>query len=407
MRLLNSDPDRQPPILSYGFRPFFLLCGIYAVLAMAAWLLWLALHSAKATILSPTFAGPPHLWHAHEMVFGYAIGAIAGFILTAVPSWTGARRIAGAPLAALATLWVSGRVAVWFSAFLPSGLVTAADMAFLPVLAVFVALGLFVRPAPRNLVFVAILAVLVLANGFVHAEWLGLTQNTASRGLALGLITETLLIVVVGGRVTPAFTRNALLREGGDRDLPRSIKPLDMLSIGSAGALVACFLFPAAGQFTGLVALIAALANGSRLSLWRFPSIWSQPILWSLHLGYAWVVVGYLLLAGHHLAGLLPESSALHALGIGAVGGMTVAVMTRAALGHTGRRLRVRQSIAIAYILIACAAIVRSLGPALFPGVYFELIFLAGALWLGGFALFAIVYVPILVSPPVAKPLPA
>lgn len=401
---MNSDPDRQPPILSFAFRPFFLLSGLYAILAMAAWLFWLGLHSAQAVVPNPSFSGAPHLWHGHEMVFGYATAAIAGFILTAVPSWTGARRTAGTPLMGLVTLWVVGRLAVWFSAFLPPGLTAIADMAFLPVLSVFVGLGLFVRPAPRNLIFLLILAVLVLANAFVHAEWLGLADNLASRGLALGLVAETLLIVIVGGRVTPSFTRNALLRKGGNQDLPKNIPVLDALSIASSGALVACFLFSVPGALAGLIALIASLASGSRLSLWRFAAIRTEPILWSLHLGYAWVVVGYLLLAGHYLLGILSQTAALHVLGIGAVGGMTVAVMTRAALGHTGRRLKVRPSIAIAYLLIAGAAFVRSIGPAVFPANYYEVIFVAGGLWLVGFTLFVIVYFPILVSPSVPTP---
>ncbi len=398
---MNDDPGRQPPILSFGFRPFFLLSGLYAVLAMAFWMIWLALHSAKTVVVNPSFSGAPHVWHGHEMVFGYATAAIAGFILTAVPSWTGAQRIAGTPLLVLVTLWIIGRLAVWFSAFLPPFLVAAADMVFLPVLLVFVAFGLLVRPAPRNLIFLLILAVLVLANAHVHAEWLGLADNTAVRGLALGLVTETLLIVVVGGRVTPAFTRNALMQQGNDRDLPRHFPALDILSIASASALVICYLLSSPGWLTGSTALIVSLANGARLSFWRFSAIRNEPILWSLHLGYAWVVVGSALLAGHHLLGLLSETAALHVLGIGAVGGMTVAVMTRAALGHTGRELKVSPSITVAYILVAAAALVRSLGPAVLPAGYYYLIFLSGGLWLVGFTLFAIVYFPILVLPSV------
>lgn len=404
---MNSDPDSQPPLLSFGFRPFFLLAGVYAVLAMLAWMTWLGLHSMNVEVQTPSFAGAPHLWHGHEMIFGYATAVISGFILTAVPNWTGARRVAGTPLFVLVMLWLAGRAAMWFSGFLPAALVAALDMAHLPALTILVALGLFVRPAPRNLIFLLLLTLLVCANAAVHAQWLGLTADSATGGLAFGLMTISLLVVIVGGRVVPSFTRNALMRESPAQSLPRSFPLLDGATILASALLVACTLFALPGSVTGAIALAAALLNGARLALWRSTAVLGEPILWSLHLAYAWIPVGYAALAAAHLIGVPHEAAALHVVAIGAIGGMTLAVMTRAALGHTGRPLSVSRPIAVAYGLIAVAAVVRGFGPSLMPSHYFALIFLSGGLWIAGFGIFAIGYCSILTGPPLPKQQPA
>jgi uncharacterized protein involved in response to NO len=364
---------------------------------------WLGLHSMNIEVRRPTIAGAPHLWHGHEMIFGYATAVISGFILTAVPNWTGARRVAGTPLALLVLLWLAGRAAMWFSGFLPAALVAALDMAHLPALILLVALGLFVRPAPRNLVFLLLLTLLVGANAAVHAEWLGLTENSAAGGLAFGLMTISLLVVIIGGRVVPSFTRNALMRESGMQSLPRSFPVLDRAAILASALLVACYLPALPGFVTGAIALAAALLNGARLAFWRSAAVLGEPILWSLHIAYAWIAVGYAALASAHLTGSPHETAALHIIAIGAIGGMTLAVMTRAALGHTGRPLSVSRPIAIAYGLIAVAAAVRGFGPGLLPSHYFALIFLSGGLWISGFAIFAIGYCSILTGPPLPK----
>lgn len=404
---MNSDPDLQPPLLSFGFRPFFLLSGVYAVVAMAAWMTWLGLHSANLVVATPSIAGAPRFWHGHEMVFGYTTAVISGFILTAVPNWTGARRIAGTPLLVLVLLWLAGRLAMWFSVFLPAAFVATVDMSHLPALMVIVALGLFVRPAPRNLVFLLLLTVLMLANGAVHAQWLGLADDSAARGLTIGLITETLFVVIIGGRVVPAFTRNAFVRMGGGKPLPRSFPLLDKASIIAAALLVGCYILALPGLVTGAVASTAALLNGARLSFWRIAAVRGKPILWSLHLAYAWVAIGFAVLACFHFFGWFSEAAALHILAIGAVGGMTLAVMTRAALGHTGRSLKVGRPVALAYSLIAMAAAVRGFGPGLLPSYYFAAIFMAGGLWIAGFMIFAISYYSILTGPSRPKQEPA
>jgi uncharacterized protein involved in response to NO len=395
-----SDGARGSPFLSYGFRPFFLFAGVYAVLAMAAWIAWIALHWMNGAVLRPTFAGPPHLWHGHEMIFGYASAVISGFLLTAVPSWTGAKPISGTPLAALAGLWLAGRAAMWFSALLPPLVVAVVDWAYLPALATVAAKSLVMKPAPRNLVFLALLGLLAVANAAVHLEWLGQQADSASWGLSLAILTVSLMMVIVGGRIVPAFTRNTLISRGETASrLPVSHPRLEIAAMASTVALVACYLASLPDAVTGMVALLAGLANLLRLAFWRSAATLQEPILWSLHLGYGFIPLGYLAIASARLMGFMPETAAIHLLAVGAVGVLTLAVMSRAALGHTGRPLVVAPTMALSYGAVALAAIVRAFGPQIPGSDYFLSIFLAGGLWMGGFALFAAHYLPVFIGP--------
>lgn len=391
-------PNRIDTLFSLGFRPFFLFAGVYAVLAMAAWLVWLALHHNNAVVTAPSFSVAPHLWHGHEMLFGYAAGVLSGFLLTALPNWTNTPAVSGRPLIMLASAWLLGRFAVWFSAALPPLVVAAADLSHLVVLTCFVAHALSKKPAPRNLVFVALALMLIFANGAVHAEWIGWRDDTASWGLSLAIFVFSTMIVVIGGRVVPAFTRNALMKAGHTRNLPRSFGPLDLISILLAASLVFAHLFSVPQYVTGLAAAFAALASAVRLAFWRGWACLDQPIVWSLHLGYLMVVLGFAAVAASG-AGLLGPVAAQHVLAAGAVGCMTLAIMTRASLGHTGRPLRVNTSTAVAYVLIALSAGTRALAPAVFPGSYFVTMYLSGGLWMLGFSLFCFTYIPILLGP--------
>ncbi len=399
---MNTNPDVQAPFLSVGFRPFFLLAGLYAVISMLAWMAWLMLHSLNAVVLTPTIAVATHLWHGHEMLFGFAAAVITGFMLTAVPGWTGAGRVSGWPLLGLAIVWIAGRVVLWFSSFLPAILVAAVDMAHLPLVGGIVLLGLIKRPAPRNLIFLFLLMMLIVANGAVHGEWTGLTEDTASWGLAVALVTTTLLIVILGGRIVPSFTRNAIVRRGnGQEDVPRSSGFLDIASMAAVAAVLGCYVFALPDTATGIAAGLAALVNLVRLSLWQGRSVLGDPILWSLHLAYLWVAVGLAALATSLLMDWPSHNAALHLLAIGAVGGMTLAMMTRAPLGHTGRPLVVARPIAIAYLLITAAALLRGFALNFFPDEYYFVVFAAGGLWISGFLIFLILYTPILTGPPV------
>ncbi len=388
----------QPIILSYGFRVFFLAAGLYAVLAMAAWLGWLGIHYSNAVILKPTIAVAAHLWHGHEMLFGFGAAVVGGFLLTAVPEWTGTGRLQGTPLLGLAGLWLAGRLAVWFSSFLDPVVVMLVDMSYLPALAIAITIALLARPAPRNLVFVALLALLIFANGAVHAEWIGWSDATAAWGLSLGILIYTLMITVIGGRVVPAFTRNALKRDGIVEALPRSFKALDVATIGLTAALVLAYLVCVPDSVLAAISGSAALSHLLRLVFWRPQATLKEPLLWSLHLGYAFIPLG---LAAIALTGItaLGMTSAFHVLGIGAIGCMTLAIMSRAALGHTGRPLRAPGGMALSYALIAVAAVIRGSGTTIWPEAYYTVIFVAGGLWIAGFALFTGLYLTILTTP--------
>ena len=323
---------------------------------------------------------------------------LAGFFLTAVPNWTGAPASRAGFVSAIAVLWLAGRACVFFSAELPALLVGAVDLIFILVLSLKILSNLLKRPKPQNMMFLVLLGLMLAGNVLVHLEWSGVTQNTAAAGLSGGLFTLAAMIAVLGGRVTPAFTRNAMRQAGRETGLPRSYGWLDGAGIASAIALALLVLVDVGAQVLAGVALFAALANAARLSGWSTRSVLDSPILWSLHLGFAMLALGYAAV-GLHWAGMgIGYAAALHILGIGSIGGMTLAVMSRAALGHTGRPLKVAPQIAAAYLLMAMAALVRSLGIMAFPQAYYPLMFAAGGLWIGAFAIFAIWYAPILTA---------
>jgi len=385
-------------VFGQGMRVFFLAAGIYAVLAMAVWVGWLGAETLGDGAPALPFAPPPIHWHAHEMIFGYACAVLAGFFLTAVPSWTGAESARTAYLSTLAAVWLAGRLAVWWSGGLAPWLVAAVDLAFLPLLASKLAAQLVRRPKPQNLMFLALLALVWSGNLVVHLDWTGLRPGGAGQGLRVGLLGVGAMIAIIGGRVIPAFTRNAMLRTGRETGLPASRRPAELAGIAGAILLPVGFLLGLPAPVLSALALAAGLAQAARLAGWRSGWTLGQPILWSLHLGFAMLALGYLATAAAQ-AGLFDEVAALHVLGIGAVGGMTMAMMTRAALGHTGRPLVAPRPIICAYAMIALAALLRALGAEIVPDWNTYTILTSGALWLGAFALFVIVYWPILTGP--------
>jgi uncharacterized protein involved in response to NO len=385
-----------PAIFTAGFRFYFLAASLFAIFSIAAWLLWLGVHAMGAAIVKPTIGMAPHLWHAHEMVYGYTVAVIAGFFLTAVPSWTGSPPARAAYVAGTGAVWLAGRLAIWFSGFLDPAVVALIDLAFVPLLGVKIASNLWRKAQARNLIFLGLLTLLFAGNLRMHLEWMNLPGGDAAAGVRLGLLVATAMITIIGGRIIPGFTRNALNRHGYQGAMPVVNPFADRAAILSAVLVALSAGVNAPYWLVGSFALAAALANGVRLARWGWQNTLSEPILWSLHLGFLMLVAGYGLLALASLTDLFSEIGALHLLGIGAAGGMTLAVMSRAALGHTGRPLVVARPIAAAYLAIAFAAIIRAFGPTFFPGAYFEIMFISGGLWLLGFALFALVYVPIL-----------
>ncbi|MCB1471749.1 MAG: NnrS family protein [Rhodobiaceae bacterium] len=388
-----------PRFLSAGFRFFFLAAALFAIAAMAAWLGWLAVHAAGGAVAQTTFDAAPHLWHGHEMIFGYAVAVIAGFFMTAVPNWTGTREAGSCGVAIAAAVWLAGRIAVWFSAWVSPWLVAVADLAFLPLLASGIAINLLRRPKPQNVALLGLLVLLLAGNVMAHLEWVGLTGDTATAGLWLGVLAICALISVIGGRITPAFTRNALLRRGIEDGLPVMRAWADLAGIVSAVALGPLVAFGAPEWLTGGVALVAAVANAVRLQGWRSFSTLGEPIVWALHLGFAMLVTGYAALAASWLTGILHPVAAFHWLAIGTVGGMPLAMMTRAPLGHTGRPLVVGRAAVAAYLLMVVATVIRVAGSQVFPADYYTVMFLAGGAWIAAFACYLAGYWHVLTGP--------
>lgn len=382
-----------------GFRLFFFAAASYAVIAMLAWLAWLAIHAMNATVPSPTFAAAPHFWHGHEMIFGYAGAVLAGFFLTALPGWAGTPQARSAFVASAGAVWLAGRAAVWFSAYLDPYQVAVLDLSFLPLLSWRIASNLAKRPKPQNVALLGLLAVIFLGNLLIHLEWTELTSDTAERGLWLALLGLCAFIAVIGGRVTPAFTRNALVQAGEANRLPVTRPLADRAGIASAALVGPLYAAGAPEVILGFVAVIAAVSNGIRLAGWRSAAALGNPILWALHLGFALLVTGYALLAFAWFTGLLHPIAAMHGLAIGAVGSMTLAMMTRAPLGHTGRPLVVPKAIIAAYLFVPAAMLLRVAGPELFPDRYNEVMFASGMLWIAGFAIYLATYWPVLAGP--------
>jgi len=385
---------------SHAFRPFFLAAGIYAVLALAAWLAWIAIHAAGAMPGFMTVAEPLHLWHAHEMVFGFGAAAAGGFLLTAIPNWTGAQRSRCLGLSAMFALWCAGRIAMWTTALLPPAMPLLLDLAFLPVLGFAAARQLAVQPAIRNLIFFALVISLTIGNFEYHLGRMDVIEHGMRQGVQLGLGTLIVMIVVIGGRVIPGFTTNALRRRGvDDARMPVHRAPVDMACLIFSPAV---FIFQALGlgeQVIGLAALGAALASALRLSGWRGFATLDDPIVWVLHLGYAWIVLGFSLLALALLFEVGSQVTALHAFGTGAAGTMILAIMTRASLGHTGHALVASSPVVAAYVLVSVAALLRCFGPGAAPQFYNEIMLAAGMAWIAAFSLFTLVFAPILVRP--------
>lgn len=380
----SSKPGRWHPF-GLGFRPFFLLASLGAVLLLILWL-W-AWHGSANTM----YYGPVG-WHSHEMLFGYTAAVIAGFLLTAVRNWTGQPTLNGTPLALLGGLWLLGRILPWVPS-VPGLLVALTDLLFLPLLAVSLVRPLWAGANPVNRVFLLLLLAMATANGLIHAQVLGLLSDGAERGTAMMMDLVVLLLVVVGGRVVPFFTEKAV---------PES-RPVRYRWVESGGILLLILLVLAhgSGHFTlveGILFIALGVLQGIRLYGWHDPGVWRHPILWVLFAGYGWTVVG-LVLSGLAALNVFPQSLATHALTIGGIGVMTLGMMARVALGHTGRLLETVPATNLAFVIINLAALVRVAGPWVLPQYYQGWVELAGGLWILAFVLLSLVYAPILMRP--------
>ena len=376
---------------AYGFRPFFLVAGLVALVYVPWWAGSIALGWQLST------SWPPTLWHAHEMLFGFIAASVAGFLLTAVPSWTGQRGFAGWPLLALVGLWLAARIAILTSAAWPPSAIATLDLAFLPALAAFLAVPLL-RSRNRNSPLLLVLLALWACNTLFY--W-GLARHDvplASRALRVGIDVILLLVTVIAGRILPAFTASAL-RSAGLAAALRVWPFATPLTIALMLATIGTDLLAVDTRIAATVAAATAVGHGLRLLQWRPLATRSQPIVWILHLAYAWLPVGFALKAGSLVAGAAGNAFWLHALTIGAISSMVLGVMTRAALGHTGRPLVVAPVIAAAYLVLSLAAAVRVFGLGLFGVNYPALILASALLWATSFALYLLVYAPILTGP--------
>jgi uncharacterized protein involved in response to NO len=379
------------PLWARGFRPFFLLAGFWGCLAPVVWVAAIA-----GGVSAPAWLAPSS-WHAHEMIFGWVAAAIAGFLLTAVPVWTATEPVTARALFGLAALWVAGRVVMLAPGALNPIAVAVIDVGFLPVLATCLVRPLATAGQRRNWGFVPILLALCAANAAMHAETLGIVGSHASVALRFAVALVVVLIVVVGGRITPAFTRNAFAARGIDATI-RMPGWSARASIALVALLPALELALPRTPWSGAAELAAALAVAGRMAGWQTFRTRRDPLLWSLHAGYAWVAIGLGLLGVADLWHAIPSSAGLHALTAGAMGSMILAVMTRVALGHTGRPLVAPRGIALAFCMVHLGAFVR-VGSALLPGMGTPALALAAIAWSGAFGLFLVLYASILLGP--------
>lgn len=358
------------PLFSLGLRPFYLLAGGYAAASVALW----ALQYAGA------LPGANVYWHAHEMLFGYAFAVIAGFLLTAVRAWSGRPTATGAALAGLAAVWISARLLALYSLSLGA----IADMLFAVGLAWAIGRPLVASNNRRNWFFL----VLVVAIGLASL----LFQTYPRLGVVLGLDLVLFIMAVIAGRVVPGFTNNAVPGAGARR--------IASLEKGALGALLLLLALDALElpAIAGAVAVVAAALHGWRLALWAPLRAQGLPILWILHLSYGWVVM-HLVLRGLAAFGLTTPGLATHALTVGAIGGLTLGMMTRTARGHTGRPLAAGRAELVAYLLVQAAAVVRVLVPLAIPGAHAVSVGLSATLWSAAFAVFTAAYLPILARP--------
>ena len=366
-----------------GFRPFYLLASIFAALSIALW-------SAQVNgLLSrPYLSGA--LWHAHEMLFGYTLAVVVGFLLTAGRNWSNQPTLSGLPLAALAALWVAGRVLV----LTPFGWAAAiVNCAFPLAAAASLALPFIAARNRRNYFFVALLVLMGMAQLTVHLSQLQAITLPPWIGIQGALDGVMFVMAVMAGRVVPMFTNNGVPGANATRH-----PAVEKLALGSLLALLAADLAQLGGG--PLVALLGlcAVAHAVRWSLWQPWATWRTPMVWVLHGAYLWIVI-HLLLRGAAALGIVSVSAATHALTVGAIGSLTLGMMTRTARGHTGRPLRADRLDLVCYLLVLLAALVRVGGPLALPALTPQTVLCSAALWSTAFALFAIRYGPWLARP--------
>jgi uncharacterized protein involved in response to NO len=377
-------------VLSYGFRPFFLGAGIWAFVGMV---LWVGLVSGQWTFAAQYGAVA---WHAHEFLFGYVSAVLCGFLLTAIPNWTGRLPLQGGPLLVMFVLWAAGRIAMLLTDWIGTNLAVAVDGLFLVVLSLVILREIVAGRNWRNLLIVLLTAVLAAANLIFHFETAVFGAPDFAIRIACAVIVG--LIMLVGGRITPSFTRNWLVRNGVKK-LPVPLGRFDIVSLVLAGIALLSWIILPDWRPTGVLLVVAGVLQLARLARWAGERTWREPIVLILHIGYGFVPLGALLLsASIFWPAVVPPSGALHTWTTGAVGVMTLAVMTRASRGHTGRAIVSTPATTLIYFAIVVAAVARIVAPIL-SEVYFETLEISALAWVIAYGTFVLAYGPILMSP--------
>jgi len=374
------------PFLGHGFRPFFLLGALYSVVTLLMWGGFFAGHGPP-----PTFMLDPVSWHAHEMIFGYTMAIVAGFLLTAVANWTGGAPVRQIHLAGLCALWLAGRVVMNFDLGLSEIAVIVVEGAFILTLAFSLAIPLLKSWNKRNFVFLVLLSILFACDlNFI------ITQESTSLYVAVMIIVA--MISLIGGRIIPAFTVVALHGRGEEaKQIPQ--EKLDVMALLSLALIILVLVFIGQeGAILAVTSFISAIIHALRLRRYHTRRILGDPMVWILHVGYGWVIVGLLLL-GVSALGLLPFSISLHAFTTGAIGSMTLGMMCRVALAHTGRNLNATKLTILSFLLLQCAALIRVFGLVIAPDYTAEWLIGSATLWVLCFSLYILIYAPILWKP--------
>jgi uncharacterized protein involved in response to NO len=384
----ESSKVQETALFSYGFRPFFLSAAVFAGVAIPVWVL-----VAAGTDHWSFFSAPPE-WHVHEMLFGFLSAVIAGFVLTAMPNWTDRPPIQGMPLMLLWIVWLAGRLTMAFP--WPPLLISAiVDSAFLIVLSYIVWREIAIGRTLDRLPIELLISIYAMANIVFHVQNLKGAGTDLPERMALAVII--LLLALIGGRVTPGFTLD-FLSERGMNEEPSPFSRFDGVAILLAGLAALIWTIQPQAPATGWLLLAAGLANLIRLLRWHGWVTWREPLVLILHMGYGWLAVSLFMLGTAVLELGMHPADAVHALTTGAVGSMTLAIMTRASLGHTGRPRHAEPATVLIYALINIGAILRVFGPA--AGVSDPLMLgLSGIAWSGAYVLFALVYGRYLLRP--------
>lgn len=385
--MIQLQERREPSrfsLFNLGFRPFFLAGAMSAAVLVGLWLL------AFDQGYKPDYYQFGVYWHAHEMIFGFSVAIIAGFLLTAVKTWTNVQTLYSWPLAALFVLWLTARILPAFPS-VPANIIAVTDLVFLPLVAISIAWPIVRSKNYRNLVFVPVLTTFFIANLLIHLELLGSTIGTANLGIQLGLFLVIMVITIIGGRVIPFFTEKGVAGVQCKKYslIEKVIIPTSILWI--AVSLTEYTIAIAA------ISLVLGLMSLIRVCGWLSPKIFTVPLVWILQLSYLFIVMGFFLYA-LSLYDVISQSAAFHAFATGGIGGLTLGMMARVSLGHTGRKLATSPIIITAFILMMLSSVLR-VGIDLIPLPYIQTLQLAGGLWILAWVLFVIKYTPILIKP--------